>query len=281
MPCSLWERAVVAVVARQAHACFLLQCKNLLAIGTYVRSRSCWWPVLAGHSTYASEPGWEADLVCDSHCCCQWQLNKCPWFSHSGALLKSVMAQDRVLQSVPFSQSLLIVQNWIFSLWRDNWRNQKSFPLDCLMVLWLGNCLEMSGRFQFLSSDQLVWVGLSDLLDTFLSCCTCPRNVWGMCSFLFVKSPTRKPTLKKPTKSGTTSEVGGRNTRLENSYINPGFQATEQHQDFAVFACGCLWKLNMITRLGSEWIYVASYLKARLQSFRMDFSPVFRHLQNK
>lgn len=154
------------------------------------------------------------------------------------------------------------------------------------MVLWFGSRLGMSGEFQFLSSNQLVWVRLqtsSDLLDTFFRCCTCPKNVWGICSFLFVKSPARKPTLKKLTKSDTTSEVGGRNTRLENSYINPRLQATEQHQDFAVFACGCLWKLNMLTRLGSEWIYLTSHwhLKGRLQSLRMDFSPVFRHPQSK
>lgn len=209
--------------------------------------------------------------------CCQWQFNKYPLFSHSGALLKSVTSQDRVIQSVPFCQSLLIVQNWVISLWPNGRRDQKSFPLDYLMVLWLGSCLEMSGSFWFLSSKALVWVGLQtsfDLLDTCLSCCTSPKNIWRICSFLFVKSPTKKPILKMPIKSDTTSEVGGRSTSFENSYINPGLQATEQHQDFAGFARGCLQKLNMLTRLGLEWSYLASYwhLKARLQSLRMDLS---------
>lgn len=134
------------------------------------------------------------------------------------------MSQDQVLQSVPFSQSLLIVQNWVFSLWPGSRRDQKNFPLDYCVVMWLGSCLEVSGRFQFLSSNEMVWVGLqmsSDFLDTYLCCCTCPRSILGLCSFLFVKTPTRKPTLKMPTKSGTTSEVGGRNIRFENSYNQP------------------------------------------------------------
>lgn len=120
--------------------------------------------------------------------------------------------------------SHLIIQNWVLSLWSDGRRDPKSFPIDCLMMLWLGSHLEMSGRFKFLSSNELVWVGLqtfSDLLDTCLSCCTCPKNIWGVCSFLFVRSPTKKPTLKMPSKSGTTSEVGEKSTRFENSCINP------------------------------------------------------------
>lgn len=272
---SVWERAIVAALTRQAHPCFLLQCKNLPANGTCVRSRS-WWALC--RPCYEE---WRSHLSRALHLCfctwpsgkpwwChQWRFNKCPLFSHS-------------FQSLPFSQSFLIVQTWVISLWPDGRWDWKSFPLGYLMVLWLESCLEVSGRFQFLSWNELVWVGLktsSDLLDTCLSCCTCPKNIWGICSFLFVKSPTKKPTLKMPTKSDTTSEARGRNTRFENSCINPGLQATEQHQDFAVFACGCLQKLNMLTRLGSEWSSLAFYwhLKARLQSLMMGFSPAFRH----
>lgn len=112
-------------------------------------------------------------------------------FSHNGVLLKSVMSQDQILQSVFFSQFIPIVQNWVFSLWPDGRRDQKSFPLDYLMVLWFGSCLGMSGEFQFLSSSQLVWVRLqtsSDLLDTFFRCCTCPKNVWGIAAFFLWKA---------------------------------------------------------------------------------------------
>lgn len=272
--------------------CFLLQCKNLPANGTCVRSRSWWalcWPCYEGWCSHlgralrlcfctwpSGKPWW----------CHQWQFNKCPLFSPSGALLKSAMSQDQVLQSLPFSQSLLIVQNRVISLWPDGRWDWKSFPIDYLMVLWLESCLEISGRFPFLSSHELAWVGLktsSDLLDTCLSCCTCPKNIWGICSFLFVKSPIKKPTLRMPTNSGTTSEAEERNTRFENSCINPGLQATEQHQDFAVFARGCVQKLIMLTRSGSEWSSLVScwHLKARLQSLMMGFSPVFRHPWSK
>lgn len=52
-----------------------------------------------------------------------------------------------------------------------------------------------------------------------------------------------------PVKSDTTSEVGGRSTRFANSYISPGLQATEQHQDLAGFARARLQKLNMLTKV--------------------------------
>lgn len=58
-----------------------------------------------------------------------------------------------------------------------------------------------------------------------------------------------------PTKSG------GRSTRFENSCIDPGLQATEQDQDFAVFACGCLQKLSMANKV-RFWMELFSILLA-------------------
>lgn len=131
MPCSLWKTAVLAAVARQAHPCFQLQCKNQplepmsgtgagdLCAGHAMRGDVA---TSAGHSTCASEPGQEAnlgDVVNDSlinaHC------------FPTTVLYSLVMSQDQVLQSVPFSQSLLIAHNRIISPWPDGRRDQKKF----------------------------------------------------------------------------------------------------------------------------------------------------------
>ena len=213
----------------------------------------------AEHSTCAPEPVWEASVssvVSDNLMI--WHIIS-PQQCFTKVCHVTGGNSDQVIPCVPFCscQSLLIIQNWVISLWPRGRRDQKSFTLGYLMLLWLGSLLEVSEIISVCLSKSTTMSGVqtsSDLLDTCLSWWTCPKTFGAFAAFFLWKIVCLS-VLKVPTKSSTTSGLGGRITRAENPDVNPGLQATEQHQDLAGFVHGHLQKLNMLIRLGTEWMF--------------------------
>lgn len=175
MPCLLLELPI----RRQGDPAFCCSVRtggrHLPGTGTYSRGRSWWppcWPQYqekhsrlsqAQHMCSRTWPGGQRWR------CCQWQFKKwpitCPQQCFTEVCRITGGNSDQVIQCVPFCprQPLWIIQNRVISLWPCGRRDQKSFTLDYLMLLWLASLLEMSGLVSVSLPKSASMSGVADI----------------------------------------------------------------------------------------------------------------------